>query len=180
VSYGAKRGRKGSVYGFITSTRTSAGVSRTAVKQLVVPAAAAAAYLHRQRALAMSRRSMTYNSTGRSVPPALYVELGKGSRTAVKRRTASTAAAVGRALLCDIQARPREAKLGLAAVEKRKRGRGGSRDSYRAAQLAIRENRDWMRWISYEERERDGDSDSDGGRRKGGVRLTGWTHTSVE
>ena len=42
VSYRAKRGRKGSIDGFITSTHTSTAVSRTAVKQLVVPAAAAA------------------------------------------------------------------------------------------------------------------------------------------
>ena len=63
VRYGAKKGRKGSIDGFITLTRTSVAVSRTAVKQLVVPVAAAC--LHGQRAPAMSRRSMTYSSMGR-------------------------------------------------------------------------------------------------------------------
>jgi hypothetical protein len=67
VSYEAKRGRKASIDRFITSTRTSAAVSRMAVNQLVVPAvaAAAAACLHRQRAPAMSRRTMTYSLMGR-------------------------------------------------------------------------------------------------------------------
>ena len=90
VSYGEKRGRKGSIDGFITLTRTSVAVSRMAVKPLVVPMVAAAC-LHGQRAPAMSRRSMTYSSMGRQWA-FLDVKLFSVLQMAARQQTAGTVA----------------------------------------------------------------------------------------